>query len=85
MLVTLYVGDVVPDLAGDAIERKLVSMLDGPSDAIGSRVSRVRREKMPFLGSHWKYRLPDTAPSFLPKKLNCCQLICHLVHSLYLI
>jgi hypothetical protein len=45
-------------------------MLDGPSDdEIGSRVKRVRREKIPFFGSHWKYRLPETAPSFLPKKI----------------
>jgi hypothetical protein len=67
VLVTLYVGDVVPERKGDVIERKLESMLERPSDAIGSRVSLVSREKIPFLGSHWKYRLPETAPSFLPK------------------
>lgn len=52
VLLTLYVGDVVPDRAGDVIERKLVSMLDEQSEAIGSRVKRERREKMPFFGSH---------------------------------
>ena len=65
----------MPERPGDVIDRKLVSMLDKPSgvdaDANGSRVNLVRREKIPFFGSHWKYRLPDTAPSFLPKKFLC--------------
>ena len=53
-LVTLCVGDVFPDdvRKGDVTERKLNSILLEPS--IGSRVNRVRREKIPFLGSHWK-------------------------------
>lgn len=51
----LYVGDVVPERAGDVIDLKLVSILlpsgvDG--DTNRSRVNRVRREKIPFLGSH---------------------------------
>lgn len=58
VLEKLYVGDVVPDRAGDVIDRKLVSMLERPSgvvdDPMGSRVRRVSREKMPFFGSHWK-------------------------------
>lgn len=59
VLVTLCVGEVVPERTGDAIERKLNSERRMPSglvdaDSKGSRVSRVRREKMPFLGSHWK-------------------------------
>lgn len=53
-------------------------MLDVPSgvvaDASGSRVSRGRREKIPFFGSHWKYRLPDTDPSFLPKWIQISKL-----------
>lgn len=28
----------------------------------------VRRANIPFLGSHWKYLVPLTDPSFLPKK-----------------
>lgn len=65
----LCVGDVLPDdvRKGEVIDRKLESILYGASDNNGSRVKRVRREKMPFLGSHWKYRFPETAPSFLPK------------------
>lgn len=54
---TLCVGDVFPDKLrrGEDIDRKLESILnDGASDSNGSRVNRVRREKMPFLGSHWK-------------------------------
>lgn len=43
------------ELVGDAAE--------SPS---GSIVSRVNRENIPRFGSHWKYRLPDTHPSFLP-------------------
>lgn len=54
MLVTLYVGDVVPERAGDVIDLKLDSMLPSGVDANGSRVNRVRREKIPFFGSHWK-------------------------------
>lgn len=58
VLVTLYVGEVVPERPGEIMERKLESMLDKPSgviaDASGSRVNRVRREKIPFFGSHWK-------------------------------
>lgn len=58
VLLTLYVGDVLPDRIGEVIERKLVSMLDKPSgvvdDPIGSRVNLVRRENIPFFGSHWK-------------------------------
>lgn len=53
---TLCVGDVFPEgvRRGDVIDRKLESILNGPSENNGSRVNRVRREKMPFLGSHWK-------------------------------
>jgi hypothetical protein len=54
--VILCVGDVLPDdvRKGEVIDRKLESILNGASDVNGSRVKRVRREKMPFLGSHWK-------------------------------
>lgn len=53
---TLCVGEVLPEEVrkGEDIERKLESILNDVSEAIGSRVKRVRREKMPFLGSHWK-------------------------------
>lgn len=47
---------MVPERPGDVIDRKLVSMLDNPSGVVddpnGSRVRRVRREKIPFFGSH---------------------------------
>lgn len=33
----------------------------------GALVSLVNRENIPRFGSHWKYRLPATDPSFLPE------------------
>lgn len=33
----------------------------------GANVRLVRRANTPFLGSHWKYLVPPTDPSFLPK------------------
>lgn len=33
----------------------------------GYLVNLVSLEKTPFFGSHWKYRMPPTEPSFLPK------------------
>lgn len=32
----------------------------------GCLVNLVKREKIPRLGSHWKYRQPATDPSFFP-------------------
>lgn len=36
----------------------------------GDLVSRVSLEKIPLFGSHWKYRLPATEPSFFPEKFQ---------------
>jgi len=33
----------------------------------GNLVSLVSLEKIPLFGSHWKYRLPATEPSFFPE------------------
>lgn len=33
----------------------------------GNLVSLVSRAKTPFFASHWKYLIPPTEPSFLPK------------------
>lgn len=68
----LCVGETVPDRDGDIMEEALTLKSpvgdngSPPLPAIGSRVKRVSRENMPRFGSHWKYRLPATQPSFLP-------------------
>lgn len=66
----LCVGEARPERPGDAIDMELTFIDTSPEDEVatasGSRVSRVRREKMPRFGSHWKQRLPETQPSFLP-------------------
>lgn len=54
----------MPERDGDVT----ILILDGemPPSLSGSNVSLVNLEKIPRFGSHWKYRLPDTQPSFLP-------------------
>lgn len=38
----------------------------GEGKESGSLVNRVKRENTPFFGSHWKYLIPATDPSFFP-------------------
>lgn len=55
LLVTLCVGETVPDRAGDIIDlvsERGPSGVVGDVSVIGSRVNRVNLEKIPFLGSH---------------------------------
>lgn len=60
-------GDTVPERTGDVVIDLLNVSSPPPAPPLnGSRVNRVRREKMPLFASHWKYRFPDTQPSFLP-------------------
>jgi len=61
----LAVGETVRDLSGEFLANGEVGVW---APAKGYVVRRVRREKMPRFGSHWKYLLPDTQPSFLPSK-----------------
>lgn len=59
----LAVGETVRDLSGEFLAKGDVGVW---APDMGYVVRRVSREKMPRLGSHWKYLLPDTQPSFLP-------------------
>lgn len=71
---TLCVGETAPERIGEVSDRRLWSSdvspdppaEMAPAPGSGSRVSRVNRENTPFLASHWKYRLPEIDPSFLP-------------------
>lgn len=56
------------DRVGDVAERMLafIDSYGEPAPDNGSNVNRVNLEKIPRFGSHWKYRLPETQPSFLP-------------------
>lgn len=59
----LAVGDTVRERSGDILLNGEVGVW---APGRGLNVRRVKRENMPRLGSHWKYRLPATQPSFLP-------------------
>lgn len=69
-LLVLPVGDsgllLVPLLSGDVQTKVSPEPISGSYN--GTLVKRVNRENTPFLGSHWKYRIPPTEPSFLPVK-----------------
>lgn len=50
----------------------LIREVEFPFDPIsswanGTLVSLVSLENTPFFGSHWKYLIPPTEPSFLPE------------------
>lgn len=41
--------------------------IESSTEPKGAEVRLVKRANIPFLGSHWKYLVPLTDPSFLPK------------------
>lgn len=51
---------------GLALENELW-IIESSIELKGAEVRLVKRANMPFLGSHWKYLVPLTDPSFLPK------------------
>lgn len=57
LLLTPFVG----------VEQANVSPEPMPGISSGTVVNLVRRENTPFFGSHWKYLMPVTEPSFFPK------------------
>lgn len=62
LLLTSFVGEV---------DIHLIKSPDPMSDrGEGDLESFVSLAKIPFLGSHWKYLIPPTEPSFLPEVIS---------------
>lgn len=63
---------------GLTVENELLIIVSS-IDFKGALVRLVKRANMPFLGSHWKYLVPPTDPSFLPKYIYLYRYVLKLI------